>query len=199
MRKAILVTTATACLLGLPLVAYGGWEMVAVGAACVLFCFLYTTHLSYLGLGDLLVLVFFGIVPVCATFYLQRDTVTTETVMASIACGLVIDTLLVVNNFRDIDNDIRAGKKTLVVRLGAARSLRLYLALGVAAWALGFAHFSEHPFAALLPIIYIAFHVKTWLRMKAIAKGKALNMILGETARNMFIYGLLTALGFLIS
>jgi 1,4-dihydroxy-2-naphthoate octaprenyltransferase len=203
MKVGIAVTTIIACLIGLPLIFFGGWEMIIVGVLCVLFCFLYTTSLSYLGLGDLLVLVFFGIVPVCLSYYLEMPdgmkSIPATVVIASIACGLVIDTLLVVNNFRDIDNDIRAGKKTLVVRLGAARSLRLYLALGVAAWALGFAHFSEHPFAALLPIIYIAFHVKTWLRMKAIAKGKALNMILGETARNMFIYGLLTALGFLIS
>ena len=68
MRKAILITTILACVVGLPLVYYGGIEMVVVGLVCVVFCFLYTTHLSYLGLGDVLVLVFFGIVPVCCTY-----------------------------------------------------------------------------------------------------------------------------------
>ena len=199
MRKAILVTTATACLLGLPLVAYGGWEMVAVGVACVLFCFLYTTHLSYLGLGDLLVLVFFGLVPVCATFYLQRDTVTTETLIASVACGLVIDTLLVVNNYRDRENDRRTGKTTLVVRIGSKASEWLYLLLGVVACAMGVCFWlAGRPWAFILPLGYLALHVHTWRRMVAINKGERLNGILGDNARNMFVYGLLTTIGLIL-
>ena len=63
MKKALVITTALACLVGLPLIIYGGLEMIAVGAACVAFCFLYTTTLSYIAMGDVLVLVFFGIVP----------------------------------------------------------------------------------------------------------------------------------------
>ena len=199
MRNAILVTTVVACLIGLPLVAYGGWEMVAVGAACVLFCFLYTTHLSYLGLGDLLVLVFFGLVPVCATFYLQRDMLTTETVMASIACGLVIDTLLVVNNYRDRDNDRRTGKTTLVVRIGPKASEWLYLLLGVVACAMGACFWmAGKPWAFLLPLGYLALHVNTWHKMVTINKGERLNDILGENARNMFVYGLLTTIGLIL-
>ena len=71
MKQAIASTTVLACLVGLPLVYYGGLEMILVGLLCVVFCFLYTTHLSYVGLGDVLVLVFFGIVPVCCTYYIQ--------------------------------------------------------------------------------------------------------------------------------
>ena len=96
--------------------------MILVGTMCVLFAFLYTTKLSYLGLGDLLVLVFFGIVPVCLTYYVimpdNGQTITLEVFLASISCGLVIDTLLLVNNYRDRDNDKRDGKNTLVVRIG---------------------------------------------------------------------------------
>lgn len=199
MRKAILITTCTACLLGLPLVAYGGWEMVAVGVACVLFCFLYTTHLSYLGLGDLLVLVFFGLVPVCATFYLQRGTVTTEALTASLACGLVIDTLLVVNNYRDRDNDQRTGKTTLVVRIGPKASEWLFLMLGVVACAMGVCFWlAGRPWAFVLPLGYLALHVFTWRRMVAINTGERLNGILGENARNMFVYGLLTTIGLIL-
>lgn len=69
MRRCLVVTTALACLVGLPLVCFGGWEMVLVGAACVLFCFLYTTLLAQHGMGDVLVLLFFGLVPVCLTYY----------------------------------------------------------------------------------------------------------------------------------
>lgn len=61
MKRAIALTTCLACVIGLPLVWFGGLEMILVGAVCVVFCFLYTTHFSYLGLGDLLVLVFFGV------------------------------------------------------------------------------------------------------------------------------------------
>ena len=67
MKKAIATTTCLACVIGLPLVFWGGLEMILIGMVCILFCFLYTTHLSYMGLGDVLVLVFFGIVPVCIT------------------------------------------------------------------------------------------------------------------------------------
>ena len=70
MRSALLLTTAVACVVGLPLILYGGWEMILVGLACVVFCFLYTISLSYMGLGDVLVLVFFGLVPVSMTYWL---------------------------------------------------------------------------------------------------------------------------------
>ena len=93
MKKAIALTTCIACVIGLPLVYYGGFEMVLVGMICVLFAFLYTTWFSYQGLGDLLVLVFFGLVPVCCTYYIQLHEFTWELVLASIACGLVIDAL----------------------------------------------------------------------------------------------------------
>jgi 1,4-dihydroxy-2-naphthoate octaprenyltransferase len=76
MKRAIALTTCVACLVGLPLVWFGGMEMIMIGILCVLFCFLYTTHLSYIGMGDLLVIVFFGVVPVCITYYIQLHTCT---------------------------------------------------------------------------------------------------------------------------
>ena len=78
MRHAIAATTVLACLVGLPLVWFGGLEMVLIGILCVVFCFLYTTHLSYMGLGDVLVLVFFGLIPVSITYYIQLHTTTVE-------------------------------------------------------------------------------------------------------------------------
>ena len=85
MRKGIVFTTVLACIAGLPLVFYGGWTMIGVGALCVLFCFLYTTSLSYLGLGDLLVLVFFGIVPVSLTYFLEISS-TLKISITSLRC-----------------------------------------------------------------------------------------------------------------
>ncbi len=199
MKHAIAITTIVACLVGLPLAWYGGMEMILVGVACVIFCFLYTTHLSYMGLGDLLVLVFFGLVPVCCTYYVQLHTLTPQVVVASLACGLVIDALLLVNNFRDRDTDRQAGKMTLVVRIGARATLWLYLAVGVVACLMGLVFaFNGRWLAFVLPLVYLTFHLFTFLKMKSIWQGRELNRCLGETARNIFVYGLLLSAGLLI-
>jgi 1,4-dihydroxy-2-naphthoate octaprenyltransferase len=199
MKRAIAITTCLACVIGLPLVWFGGLEMILIGLICVIFCFLYTTHFSYMGLGDLLVLVFFGIVPVCISYYLHLHTVTWQVFLASIACGMVIDALLIVNNFRDRDQDREAGKNTIIVRLGAESGLQLYLAVGIGAMILGGTFWMNgHPLAFFLPFIYFVLHVFTYLKIKRIEKGKALNLCLGETARNIFIYGICVSLGILL-
>ena len=199
MKRAIAITTCLACVIGLPLVWFGGLEMILIGMICVVFCFLYTTHFSYMGLGDLLVLVFFGIVPVCISYYLHLHTVTWQVFLASIACGMVIDALLIVNNFRDRDQDREAGKNTIIVRLGAESGLQLYLAVGIGAMILGGTFWMNgHPLAFFLPFIYFVLHVFTYLKIKRIEKGKALNLCLGETARNIFIYGICVSLGILL-
>ena len=200
MRKAIALTTLIACGVGLPLIWYGGWEMIAVGIFCVIFCFLYTTHLSYRGLGDVLVLVFFGIVPVCITYYIQTGTVTPEVFVASLCCGFVIDTLLIVNNFRDIDNDRSKGKITLIVRVGRNGGLMLYRLAGILPFVIGLMYlYTGRPAAFGLPAIYFVMHMITAKKMQTIGKGRELNMVLGDTARNMFVYGLLLSAGILIS
>lgn len=199
MKRAIATTTVVACLVGLPLVYYGGWEMVIVGALCVVFCFLYTTHLSYLGLGDVLVLVFFGIVPVCCTYYVQLHTLTWQVFLASVACGLVIDGLLIVNNYRDRYNDERDHKITLVVRIGSEATEWLYLALGMMACLIGVVFWlNGHVLAFVLPFLYLLLHFYTWIKMRRINYGRRLNECLGETARNMFVYGLLVSIGLLL-
>ena len=199
MKTGIVIATAAACAVGMPLVLYGGWQMLLIGALCVVFCFLYTTFMASHGLGDLLVLVFFGIVPVCATYYLQTHTCTWLVLWASVACGLVVDTLLVVNNYRDIDNDRRTGKTTLIVRIGARGGRMLYLALGLAAFVMGIAFEAEGmPAAFMLPCVYVILHVSTYRKMVRIGRGRDLNLVLADTARNMFVYGLAVALGLVL-
>lgn len=199
MKQTIVVTTVVACLVGLPLVVYGGLQMLLVGMLCVVFCFLYTTHLSYIGMGDLLVVLFFGVVPVTVTYYVQLQEVTLEAWLSSLACGLVIDTLLLVNNFRDRDTDRLAGKQTLVVRIGAKAALSLYLAVGIVACLLGLV-FALHGrwLAFLLPLLYLPFHILTYLQIRRIDHGRELNHCLGSTSRNIFIYGLLLTAGLLL-
>jgi 1,4-dihydroxy-2-naphthoate octaprenyltransferase len=173
--------------------------MILIGMLCVIFCFLYTTHLSYLGLGDVLVLLFFGIVPVCMTYYVQLHVVTLEVFIASVACGLVIDALLIVNNYRDRDNDRRDGKNTLVVKIGEKATESLYLSIGIAASLLGITFWvNYHILAFILPLIYLVLHFFTWLKMKRIHQGKQLNECLGETARNILVYGLTVSAGLLL-
>lgn len=203
MRSGLFVTTLLACIVGLPLVYYGGWEMIMVGLACVVFCFLYTISFSYIGLGDLLVLVFFGIVPVCMTYWLTAPPTTLTSipfavVLMSIACGLIIDTLLVVNNYRDIENDRRAGKLTLIVRIGERGGLVLYLMLGLVGTILAIVgvvllDWHDGQWTQSLLIIYTPFHTWAFNEMRYIRKGAELNRVLGMTARNMFIFGLLAS------
>ena len=88
---------------------------------------------------------------------------------------------------------------TLVVKLGDAASLGAYLSVGLLAVLLGLVSlFAGHPLAFLLPLVYLVLHVQTYLKMKRIYRGKALNRCLGETARNIFIYGLTFAAGLLL-
>ena len=200
MKHAIALTTCLACIVGLPLACIVSLDMVLIGLLCVVFCFLYTTHLSYMGLGDVLVLVFFGLVPVSFTYYVQLRTFTPEVIMASLACGLVIDALLLVNNFRDRDTDRISGKKTLVVRMGAKAALGCYFCVGIVACLMGLVFvMNGRLWAFALPFAYLVLHVFTFLKMRRIWQGRALNRCLGETARNILIYGLLVTIGILLS
>lgn len=202
MKRGIALTTMTACTAGFFLLFYGGLEMIPVGLLCVLFAFLYTAGpypLAYHGWGDVLVIIFFGFIPVGCTYYVMCHDWTWSVTIASLACGLIIDTLLMVNNYRDREQDAKSGKRTIVVRLGAETGQWLYLALGVIAAALCLLFLlSGQVWAALLPQLYLLPHFLTWRRMIKINRGKKLNSILGETSRNMLLFGVLLALGLIL-
>lgn len=199
----ILITTLLGCMTGVPLILYGGLEMVMVGIACVVFCFLYTTLFSYHGLGDILVLLFFGIIPVCCTYYvcmpLHQQIPTGEVIASSIACGLAIDALLIVNNYRDIDNDRSNGKITLAVRLGESKTRKLYESIGYIAAGIMIilVFFDLYQTDKFIPtyaiyLIYIILHRQSYQEMKRINKGAKLNQVLGLTARNILVFGILS-------
>ena len=119
--------------------------------------------------------------------------------VAALACGLVIDTMLMINNFRDREEDARCNKRTIVVCLGAGVGRWGYLALGTAAVALCLTLlFAGRTWAALLPLPYLAAHISTWRKMVRIDHGDALNVCLGETARNILLFGALFTLGILL-
>ena len=203
MRTAIAITSLLACLVGLPLILYGGWELIFVGMACVVFCFLYTTTLAQKGLGDLLVLLFFGIIPTVFTTYVSVPGELQNYALMpwnlGIATGLVIDCLLLVNNYRDIDNDRNAGKLTLVVKIGKKNTEYLYMALVPIAIIMVLIEFGFSSTNMILAFAIYFLHIETWNKMRRIGKGRALNMVLGKTARNIFVYGLLTSVIILLS
>lgn len=202
MKRGIALTTMLACLTGVFLLFYSGLEMIPVGLLCILFAFLYTAGpypLAYHGWGDVLVIIFFGFVPVGCTYYVMCHDWTWNVTITSLVCGLIIDTLLMVNNYRDQEQDAKSGKRTIVVRLGAVAGRWLYLTLGLAAAGLCLLFvLTGHVWAAILPQFYIIPHFLSWQRMVKINKGKELNSILGETSRNMLLFGMLLTLGLLL-
>ena len=207
MRRGIVLITVVGLLIGLPLIRYGGVELIAVGLLCSAACFLYSTFFSYRALGDVLVVLFFGLVPVYYTALCagQPDyalALRTSLLFPSplirpsagalwlgLAMGLATDCLLLVNNHRDRRQDPLTGKRTLVVLLGARSGVVLYALCGLV--------------AALIPvcvywptcvgmIIYLVLHLRTLRRLRS-GEGTALNPLLGATSRNMLLFALLLA------
>lgn len=195
MKRGIAVTLFLAAAAGCLLLPYGGLELVVVGLACGVFAFLYTTLLSYMGCGDLLVWVFFGFVPVCGTYYVQAGMLTPAVWWLAAGIGLVTDTLLVLNNYRDREQDAKSGKRTLIVVLGERFGSLYYLLQGVAGYVcVAFLAFYGYTWTAVLPLFYLLPHYLTWRKMVHIRTGRALNRILGFTSRNMLTFAMLVVL-----
>ena len=138
MKSGIAAFTLAACAAGAGLLALSGWNwwLLLVGASCIVFAYFYTAGpwpLAYHGMGDIAVILFFGLIPVGFTYYLQCGGWSGETAVVGLACGMVIDTMLMINNFRDREEDRRCNKRTIVVCLGAAAGRWGYLALGTGA------------------------------------------------------------------
>lgn len=205
MKRGIAAMLAMAGAAGLYIIWCAGWFAepsrlvlpLGVGAACVAFAFLYTTLLSYVGCGDLLVYVFFGLVPVPMTYYALAGTLRPEVWWIAAAIGLVTDTLLILNNFRDRDTDRRSGKHTLIAMLGGRFGSAFYLAHGLLATACALVALHGCPLV-WLPLLYVPFHITTWRTMVRIDRGRALNRVLGLTSRNMLVSALLIVVALVV-
>lgn len=139
MRRAALTVLVLAFILGLSLIFYGGWWMLLVGASSVVFAWLYTGGpypLAYNGLGDLFVILFFGLIAVGCTYFVQALQITVDALLLGLACGLVINNILVANNYRDLEEDTLASKCTMVVMLGRRFAQIQYLGSTVLAAAI---------------------------------------------------------------
>jgi 1,4-dihydroxy-2-naphthoate octaprenyltransferase len=135
-KRAAFLAFGVAALAGLVLAATTAWWLVAVGVVSVVAAWFYTggsRPYGYLGLGELMVFVFFGLVAVVGTTYVQTETWEPAAFFAAVGVGGLACAILVANNLRDIPSDTEAGKRTLAVRLGAERTRVLYVVLVLAA------------------------------------------------------------------
>ena len=192
--RATIGTLAVACAVGCGLIPFGGWWLIPVGILIAVFAFAYSAGpypLSYHGLGDVAVLVFFGLVPVNLTFYLQAGYFAPLTMLASLTIGLMGVNVLLVNNYRDVDDDREAHKRTTVVIFGRKVASAAYLINGyVGISLLAPLWFAAPLWVLAVPALYLVLHTVTWNRLTH-SDGAALNPLLGATARNMLIFAVL--------
>ena len=191
-RLALYLSLAVLLTSGLWLIALSSWWLLLVGLAVVLGVFAYSGGpypLSYHGWGDAAVLVFFGWVPTVTSFYILRGYVLDQTLwQLATAIGLSSVNILVVNNYRDVAEDSKAGKRTLIVRMGQDFAPRLYLPCGLLSMGLLYPIYSFWGMLLLLP--YVLLFSQTHRALQT-SRGAELNGVLARTARNVFLLALL--------
>jgi 1,4-dihydroxy-2-naphthoate octaprenyltransferase len=193
-----------AVLAGAYLVYEAGWQLLIVGAASIIAGVLYTggpKPYGYEGLGEVFVFLFFGIVAVTGSYFVQTEDVIWEAVALSVPVGLLACSLLMVNNIRDLDTDRKAGKRTLAVKLGRTRMRSIFSATLLIAF-------------ALIPIIWLASDLSPWINLALLAlplqpplartvrdrtDGAALNQALAHSARLELVFCVLLSIGLLLS
>lgn len=187
MKRATFITLAAACAVGCLLVLWGGWWLLLAGAIIVCGAIAYSTGpypLSRHGLGEVAVILFFGVVPVNLTYYVQSGVFTQTVFLGSLAMGLMGANVLIVNNYRDAEADAAVGKRTLAVIFGLKFASTLYLLNGLAAVALMIGALSH---VQGIAIGYIVLHLILWKFMDR-HTGTALNPLLGMTAMLMLLF-----------
>lgn len=188
---------ATAC--GALLVGIGGWPIVWLGLASIASGIAYTggpAPLGYLGLGDVFVFAFFGVAAVCGTYYVQTLQLTLESLLWSVPAGCTCTAVLVVNNLRDADTDMRVGKKTLAVRLGKTAVRVEYVLMWLVAVGLPalLAVQRQQPVLAL-PLLLVPPALPLIREVWSTDDGQRLNAALAKTAKLHLVLGVLCAVG----
>jgi 1,4-dihydroxy-2-naphthoate polyprenyltransferase len=200
-KRAAFIAFGVAALAGLLLAATTAWWLVAVGLAAMAAAWFYTggdRPYGYHGLGELMVFVFFGLVAVVGTTYVQTGTFEEAALYAAIGIGALACAILVVNNLRDIPTDTTAGKRTLAVRLGDERTRSLYLLLVLAAAAAVVAVGAATTWTALLGLGFLALAAPALRTVVGRATGPALVPVLQQTGSAELAWAALVSVGLLL-
>jgi 1,4-dihydroxy-2-naphthoate octaprenyltransferase len=198
------VSFGVAVAVGIYLVAVAGWELLVVGAASILAGVLYTggpRPYGYEGLGEVFVFLFFGIVAVTGSYFVQAERLTWEAFALAVPVGMLAAAILVVNNVRDLETDRRAGKRTLAVRLGPARARRLYAVLVLGAFALAPLPWVLGSLSGWLLLPWLALPLAPRL-VRTVARrtdGPSLNGALAKTGLLQLAFCALLSIGVLLS
>ena len=156
---------------------------------------------GYAGLGEVFVFLFFGLVAVTGSYYVQTEDLTAESLALAVPVGLLAAAILVVNNVRDIDTDRRAGKRTLAVKLGRAGARRLFAAMLAVSYAVPVAIAAAGGLSwwALLPLASLPLVPSLWSIVSTKTDGPSLNEALAATGRLLAVFSLLLSAGILLS
>lgn len=194
MLAATYVTLGTACIIGLTLLTFSGWWLLPVGIAVAIGAVAYSTGpypLSHHGLGEVAVIAFFGLVPVCCTYMLQGGQFGLPIAGMALAIGLMGANVLIINNYRDVDDDRSVGKHTLAVKLGPSAMRLLYLFNSLAAIGLIMTWIGKVNATGLSVTcgIYGAGAIAVVVMMGRL-KGRRLTPLLGATAMLMLLFSI---------
>jgi 1,4-dihydroxy-2-naphthoate octaprenyltransferase len=198
------VTFALAIACGAYLIAVAGWQLLLVGVASIIAGVLYTggpRPYGYDGLGELFVFLFFGIVAVAGSYFVQTETLEWEAFALAVPIGLLASAVLVVNNYRDVDTDRRAGKKTLAVRLGRERTRVLFAVMVYGAYLLTPITWIFGPLSpwVLLPLLSLPLAARVVRIVRNRTDGPSLNEALARTGLLELVFCVLLSAGVLLS
>jgi 1,4-dihydroxy-2-naphthoate octaprenyltransferase len=189
---------------GAYLAAVAGWELLVVGVVSILAGVLYTggpRPYGYEGLGELFVFLFFGVVAVVGSYFVQTEELIWEGFALSVPVGLLAAAILVVNNVRDIETDRRAGKRTLAVKLGRERARRLWLAMVLVALAGPIVIAATGALSWWIALTALSWGLgpPLWKKVRERTDGPSLNAALAENGRLLAVFSVLLSGGLLLS
>lgn len=193
MLRAITISATLCLLVGLPLIYWGGWILLPFGLIIIAAAFCYSLGplpLSYNALGDVAVILFFGIVPVTFTYYILTKSIDLEIIAAGLAMGLVVDELLIVNNIRDEEEDKLHNKVTTVGLFGKKFMMAVFLLNPLIACALGFyflRDICDYKAWAIAVIPFIVYSLSVFIKLKKY-QGRQLNELLGKSSLESLIF-----------
>ncbi|MBI4212584.1 MAG: 1,4-dihydroxy-2-naphthoate polyprenyltransferase [Deltaproteobacteria bacterium] len=199
-RRAAYLSFVMALGFGIPLVAVGGWPIVAIGMLSLLCGYAYTGgpfSLSYTGTAEIFVILFFGVIAVSGTFFLQTKSISPDAILAGLQVGLLATLLLAINNARDRQGDAKSKKKTLAVRFGQRFATCEVIFLCLMPFMLTLFFLKNHTQAALFPWLASPLAGIIVYKTVILPPGRKYNDLLGKAAGLHLLFSLLLSIGFI--